>query len=144
MLRRPKFSTGLWTPVFAFATPGDSSFTYVTQTGTYTRLGDQVLITMDLNFNSNAYTTAAGVASVSGLPYTAHASLDSAVSLSQVGFVTLAAGRLLARVVANSTMLKFSIMTNNAAAADATVTNFPASKTAIRLVISGSYLLPAP
>jgi hypothetical protein len=63
------YDEGTWTPVATFSTPGDVSVAYTTQTGTYTRMGNVVIITMTLTFTPT-FTTAAGSLDVSGLPFT--------------------------------------------------------------------------
>lgn len=63
------YDEGTWTPAITFATPGDLSPSYVTQTGTYTRLGRLVTIRADLRFTPT-YTTASGLFSITGLPFT--------------------------------------------------------------------------
>ena len=58
-----------WTPTFTFATPGDLSVVYGTRVGTYIRIGKIVYYSMDVTFTPT-FTTAAGAASFSGLPFT--------------------------------------------------------------------------
>jgi hypothetical protein len=59
-----------WTPTFIFATPGDLSVVYTTQSGTYTRIGNVVYYTFSLVF-SPTFTTSSGSAIVSSLPIAA-------------------------------------------------------------------------
>lgn len=44
------YEEGIWTPSVSFATPGTSSFTYSTQNGTYTKIGNLIYVRMDINF----------------------------------------------------------------------------------------------
>jgi len=67
-------SSGTFTPGFTFATPGDSSITIVSSSGIYVNTFytsfTLVWIAINLKFNPGAYTTAAGDAYITGLPFT--------------------------------------------------------------------------
>ena len=67
------YEEGTWTPVLTFATPGDLAVTYNAnqQTGTYTIIGDRIVITFAVGTASFTYTTASGNLQLTGLPYTA-------------------------------------------------------------------------
>ncbi len=56
-----------WTPTMTFATPGDLSVAYTTQTGAYIRIGGIVYFTFNLTFTPT-YTTAASTFLIQGLP----------------------------------------------------------------------------
>jgi hypothetical protein len=62
------YVTGTWTPVFSFDVPGDVAFTYSIQTGTYTKLGNRVLLTFRI-FGTVTHTTATDRVTITGLPY---------------------------------------------------------------------------
>lgn len=62
------FATGTWTPVFALATPGTSSFTYTSQVGTYTKIGNTVSVSATLLCSASSAGTGTGNLSVS-LPF---------------------------------------------------------------------------
>jgi len=62
-----------WTPAITFATPGDLSVSYSTQSGTYTRIGNLVYITFILAF-APTFTTASGSFQITGLPFAIGAS----------------------------------------------------------------------
>ncbi len=57
-----------WTPTMTFATPGDLSIAYTTQSGTYSRIGNIVCLTFVLAF-APTFTTASGSFQVTGLPF---------------------------------------------------------------------------
>lgn len=63
------YSVGSYTPTFTFATVGDLSVSYATQTGFYTKIGRLVFINITL-VCTPTYTTASGQARVV-LPFTA-------------------------------------------------------------------------
>ncbi len=64
------YEEGTWTPVLTFATPGDVSVTYATQTGTYTKVGRVVHVTCTVETSAFTHTTANGELRVTGLPFT--------------------------------------------------------------------------
>lgn len=127
-----------WTPTFGFATPGDSVFTYTTRVGKCAKLGNMVLITLELAFDINAYTTGTGVVEISGLPYPV-ASPGGALAMGAQSKITFsgAAFRLEAAPVTDK--LHFRQVTSAAAFTNVTVTSFPASTTGVLIRASGMY-----
>src|SRR3989304_7251842 len=59
---------GDWTPTLKFQTPGDSTFGYGIQSGTYIKTGRMVQFNMALTFTPS-FSTAAGPLEILGLPY---------------------------------------------------------------------------
>ena len=70
----------IFTPTVRFATPGDSSFVYGEQSGRWSLSGAVMNFTIDLDFTTNAYTTASGAFEILGLPIQAK-NLHSPVSI---------------------------------------------------------------
>jgi hypothetical protein len=68
------YEEGTFTPIVTFATPGDLSVGYTTQTGVYTKIGRMVNAQIDLVLSSFTYTTASGVLQITGMPFTSAAS----------------------------------------------------------------------
>ena len=68
------YEEGTWTPTLAYATPGTSVFTYGTQTGTYTKIGNVVTVSLTIVLTAFVKGTASGSFRVAGLPYTSAAS----------------------------------------------------------------------
>jgi hypothetical protein len=69
----PTESTGTWTPVITFATPGNLSITsYTLQIGTYIKHGKLVTVTFSILTGVGAFThtTASGDLTLTGLPFT--------------------------------------------------------------------------
>lgn len=64
----PTYNT--FTPVLTFATPGDLAVTYATQVGSYVRIGNIVIITINISTSGFTFTTASGACQVTGLPFT--------------------------------------------------------------------------
>lgn len=63
------YEEGTWTPVITFATPGDLSVGYSVQSGTYTKVGDNITVTCFLITSTFTHTTASGAVRISGLPF---------------------------------------------------------------------------
>ena len=61
--------TTTWVPALTFATPGDLSVGYTTQKGTYTKIGNRVILDFQIVTSSFTYTTASGFLQVTGLPF---------------------------------------------------------------------------
>lgn len=118
-----KSGSGLWTPTAAFATPGDSSIAYTTQTGTWTRVQDRVMLDFFLNFTPTIG-TASGNLVIGGLPF---AMADTSVIVGSVLFVTgnfaFPAGRSQAFLNAqSSTLLRISTHGTDASQSQITAT----------------------
>jgi hypothetical protein len=58
-----------WTPAIDFATHGDLSVSYGSQSGTYSRIGNIVVASFSVTFTPT-YTTASGLLHITGLPFT--------------------------------------------------------------------------
>lgn len=90
------FSSGTWTPVVTFATPGNLSVSYSQQSGRYTQIGDLVYVDVTLAFIPT-FTTASGDLIITGLPIAANASnlanMGGMATISQ-GFPGLVTGSL--------------------------------------------------
>jgi hypothetical protein len=65
------YEEGTWTPVFTFATPGNLSVVYSTQSGDYTKVGREVRVSGQTIMSTFTHTTASGGAQLTGLPFTA-------------------------------------------------------------------------
>jgi len=63
------YEEGTWTPVITFATPGDVSVTYSTQTGRYIKVGRIVQIWSQLTTSAFTHTTSSGALRVTGIPF---------------------------------------------------------------------------
>jgi len=64
------YEEGTWTPTFTFGTPGNLNIVYSSQVGKYTRIGRTVHVEMTLATSTFTHTTAAGNATINGLPFT--------------------------------------------------------------------------
>lgn len=61
-------SVGIWTPNITFATPGDLAVTK-TSTGKYTRNGNLITVTFEIDTSAFTWTTASGALQITGLPF---------------------------------------------------------------------------
>jgi hypothetical protein len=78
--------TGSWTPVLTAA--GGGSFTG-TQTGTYTKIGNLVYISLNISLSANSGT---GNLSIAGLPFTANANDNAQAFTANYGRISLTSG----------------------------------------------------
>jgi len=63
------YEEGTWTPVLSFQTPGDLSVAYTTQVGTYTKIGNRVILQGFVFTSSFTHTTASGFLRINGIPF---------------------------------------------------------------------------
>jgi hypothetical protein len=77
------YDEGTWTPAVTYTTPGTSSTSYSTQTGTYTRIGNRVFLEFALVFTPTLG-TATGDFRITGIPFTA-ANANVGAGMKQVG-----------------------------------------------------------
>lgn len=59
---------GTWTPILTFAVPGNLAVTYGAQSGTYVRIGRQVMLTFIITTSAFTFTTASGNLQITGFP----------------------------------------------------------------------------
>src|SRR3990172_6973053 len=64
------YEEGTWTPVLTFATPGNLSVVYTTQTGRYQKIGRVVNAYFTMSTSTFTHTTASGSLNITGLPFT--------------------------------------------------------------------------
>lgn len=83
------YEEGTWTPEFTFATPGDLNIAYSTQAGSYTKIGRQVTLWFNIITSTFTHGTAAGAGQITGLPFTAAATIFNVGSMEWSG-ITLA------------------------------------------------------
>lgn len=69
------WTTGTWTPAFAWDTEGDASWAYSIQSGWYRRLGDLVFCGFRIATSTSTHTTASGYLTLTGLPVASSGSL---------------------------------------------------------------------
>jgi hypothetical protein len=75
------YEEGTWTPTLTFTTPGDLNVVYGSRVGLYTKIGDLVMVQVQVNSTTFTYTTASGDFFVSGLPFAHVATANSASAL---------------------------------------------------------------
>lgn len=131
-------------PTVAFATAGDSSFTYTTQVGYIWQNGNFIEMEIQLTFNTNAYTTAAGALTIGGWPANLKTANNGAGSqqayIGQLAKCTLSGAIAIgAAFVANGSKINLYGTTSAGAQVALGVTNFPASTTGIILNVHGKF-----
>ncbi len=77
------FQSGVFTPTFSFAAPGNLSVSYALQTGSYVKIGSLVFVSIALAFTPT-FSTSSGQGRVSGLPFAVEPTLDWALSIRNI------------------------------------------------------------
>lgn len=133
------YTEGTFTPTFAFSTPGDSVITPSTAAGVYTRIGRTVNVFVVMTFATNAYTTAAGNATISGLPFAPGFALPLAQGYTDRIVIPANTLQLAPMVTTSSTILLWAVKDNATASTPLTTAAFPASTSGFSFYISGTY-----
>lgn len=137
------YEVSTFTPVFAFGTPGDSVITHTVQQGQYERIGRIVHFSLAVTFNTNAYSTASGLCTISGLPYTAKLNNTLFYYIAPMAghLITYTAGTNypVAAVISNTTTIQIWLQRSAGSFAQSSPAQFPASTTDAKLWISGTY-----
>jgi len=136
------YENGTWTPAVTFSTPGDFSPAYTTQDGWYERIGNFNFIGLDLQFDSNAYTTAAGTFEVHGLPFPRTSSNGAFATLPLAALQKFVLGSAYAPVPAmykGFDYLIFKMATSGGGAPNAGTGFVPASTSGFKIQLSGWY-----
>lgn len=81
------YEEGTWTPSFTFSTPGNLTIAYSTRIGVYTKIGRQVVASVNLITSTFTHTTASGVAQLTGFPFTEGGSIQHTSITDQQGMV---------------------------------------------------------
>ena len=63
------YEEGTWTPTLSFQTPGNLSVAYAAQVGSYTRIGNRVVLQAFIALSSFTHTTASGFLRINGIPF---------------------------------------------------------------------------
>ncbi len=101
---------GTWTPALGYTTPGDESFAYTFQSGTYTKVGRLVTLSYLVFTSTHTYTTASGQLQMTGLPFTNGAMAGSGSGRWQGVDFDTAATELVPMVNASAATIWFSKM----------------------------------
>lgn len=136
------YDEGTFTPTFTFATVGDLGVSYATQVGTYTRTGNRVNITVAITCTPT-YTSASGVARISGLPVAGGGSVIQAFATAISGANTdwRAGGTsITAAVVSSATYAQIYTSGPDTVLSTLTTTNID-SGVAITIYFAGTYLV---
>lgn len=132
------YEEGSWTMGITFATPGDLSVVYSSQSGRYTKIGRAHMYEGTVTTTTFTYTTATGTLRVSGLPF-APASGVPAVSLGRwTGVVSaVATPQIVAQV--NGTNVQFEVMNVSAGTTASLTQANAASGVQKSIFLSGQY-----
>jgi len=133
------YEEGTWTPVIAGGTTAGSN-TYTVQNGYYTKIGNRVLINLDIAM-SNKDAAMDGTVIITGLPFTPSTATNNAASMAfgRYDNVNLSAGytQLVAMVQSNGTFLPREVGDNVAAQ----IIDDAAMSNTSRFQLSGHYFV---
>jgi hypothetical protein len=105
------YEEGTWTPTITFATPGDLAITYsaTIRVGTYTRIGNRIIVNFNVATTAFTFTTASGSLQISGLPFTAQnlTASTSAGAMVWGGITKIGYTQVTPRVQPNTILIDF-------------------------------------
>jgi hypothetical protein len=136
--------TGSFTPGIVFATNGDFAPVYTVQHGRFWRLGTLVYFQLTLEFSANAYSTASGVARITGLPFAsvneASSYYLSPVVIGPVANVTFSSTQqIVGAVTSNSTVIELRLIQPGISPVALDTSCIPASRSGVLITASGMY-----
>ncbi len=125
------YEEGSFTPTFTFGTPGDLAVTYTRREGVYTKVGDLVLVEYQIFTSAFTHTTAAGNATITGLPFTSNATTGQvSYGGGEFGGVNKAGyTQVTPRILANSANIVFNASGMGVAPAAVTAADMPTGGT---------------
>jgi hypothetical protein len=128
----------VFSPTVQFATQGDAVFTYNTREGRWGYTGQGYWFDIRLDFNTNAYTTAAGEFTLQDLPLAVRG-LEVGLNVGRLAKITFTAGYvgLSAIKQVGGTHLRFFQEGSGVAAAALTTANVPPSTNNITFTVTG-------
>ena len=134
------YEAGKWTPNLVFATPGTTSFVKdAASFGSYTKIGTRIFCDMYLNYPLFTWVGTAGLASITGLPFT------SAAGKSAIGMFSLSSAAVLNAtyrdlfcLIGSSSAVLLPYFQLSSGYGQFDITSFP-SATAVALRASFSY-----
>ena len=130
-----------WTPVFTFATLGNLSVSYSSQTGFYTRIGSMLFFQF-LLICTPTFTTSSGVFQITGLPVAANGNSFAPGSIFNSTGITYGSGltHMVCAAVNSQSYLQLTLSGSNTTAVNASTTNF-SSGSAVTLIGAGFYFI---
>lgn len=142
---RPVNEVGTWTPSLTFATPGDLSVSYTTQTGRYRKYGRLLWVDFRVITSTFNFTTATGALQLGGLPFTMGAANEPLASLLPYSYAGIVAGAsnsaMFLQPISNTSYMLLRRQTPAASAASSVQTTYQiasfTSGTNVTLTASG-------
>lgn len=121
--------TGTFTPTLTFATPGDLSVAYSTQTGDFTRIGDRVFVNFSIVTSTFTHTTASGNAQIMGFPITI--GVQSMGDINFQGITKASYTNFCTRMTVSTTLATIAASGSGVAGASVTSADMPSGGTVI-------------
>jgi hypothetical protein len=133
------YEEGTWTPTITFSTIGDLAIVYdvSNRIGSYTRIGNRVMINFTVRTTSYTFTTAGGNLEISGLPFTSGnlGEIVSCGSLIWAGITKVGYTQVTTRIPSNTSSIFFVATASALGTSSVTATDTPSGGT---MVLRGS------
>jgi hypothetical protein len=123
------YEEGTFTPSITFATPGDLAITYsaTIRVGTYTRIGNRVIVNFNVQTTAFTFTTASGALQITGLPFTSkNLTADASAGAMVWGGITkIGYTQVTPRVQPNTVLIDFVASASGLAQSSIVATDTP-------------------
>lgn len=134
------YEEGTWTPTLTFSVPGDLSVTYSTRTASYTKIGRIVSVNMQIITSSFTWTTAAGTALLTGLPFASNSLSRGSTGMQWSGITKAGYTDVAAAVAGSASQFQFYAAASGLAFASVVAGDMP-SGGSINWTISYTYFV---
>ena len=123
------YEEGTWTPTLTFSTPGDLNVVYGTRTGSYTKVGRLVHVSLQIVTSTFTHTTAAGTVLVTGLPFTSNALSRGSTGMQWSGITKAGYTDVAASLPGSSAQIAFTAAASGSAFASVVAADMPSGGT---------------
>jgi hypothetical protein len=137
------YTDSTWTPVLTFATPGNLSVSYLTQSGSYVRVGKMITCCFNISTSAFTWTTAAGALQITGLPFTSRAAtgLNAYGGLRWQGITKASYTSMVPEVASANSYIRVLTSGSGQAVAAIAAADMPSGGT-VQLLGTVTYLIP--
>lgn len=138
LLNPPSMASGSWTPVFTFATMGDLSVAYSTQSGAWARHGSQITVDFQIITSTFTHTTASGNVEITGLPFAVNSTAGNVGAIEFQGITKATYTNFVTKTVASASKFRLVAGGSGVASSNVAAADMPTGGT-VRLIGSFTY-----
>tara|TARA_R110000851_G_scaffold278508_1_gene431558 strand:+ start:311 stop:1699 length:1389 start_codon:yes stop_codon:yes gene_type:complete len=132
------FKNNTTTPTLSVSTPGDINITYNTSLCKYTLTKNYIDFTIELNFDTNAYTSASGALLIdTEIPHVP--AIDKGVTLELLANVSFGVNQFVSGTIDTNGKISIRVSNSGAASSLLTTSSIPPSTNNIKITLSGRY-----